>query len=64
MPPTPAGIDPAMWASNQAFVMSLIPVLQVIIQPPAAVPPAPVSHPKEGDAKAPTPFSGVDPTKL
>jgi len=64
MPPTPAGIDPAMWASNQAFVMSLIPVLQAIIQAPAAVPPAPVSHPKEGDAKALTPFSGDDPTKL
>jgi len=29
MPPAPAGIDPAMWASNQAFVMSLIPALQV-----------------------------------
>ena len=64
MPPTPAGIDPAMWASNQAFVMSLIPALQAIIQPPAAAPPAPVSHPKEGDAKALTPFSGDDPTKL
>jgi len=64
MPPAPAGIDPAMWASNQALVMSLLPVLQAIIQAPAAVPPAPVSHPKEGDAKAPTPFSGDDPTKL
>jgi len=64
MPSAPAGIDPAMWASNQALVMSLIPVLQAIIQVPAAAPPAPVSHPKEGDAKALTPFSGDDPTKL
>ena len=64
MPPAPAGIDPAMWASNQALIMSLLPALQAIIQAPMAVPPAPVSHPKEGNAKAPTPFSGDDPTKL
>jgi len=64
MPPAPAGIDPAMWANNQALIMSLLPALQAMYQAPAAAPPAPVSHPKEGDAKAPTAFSGDDPTKL
>jgi len=64
MPPAPAGIDPAMWANNQALILSLLPALQAMYQAPAAAPPAPVSHPKEGDAKAPTPFSGDDPTKL
>jgi len=63
MPPAPTGIDPTMWASNQAFIMSLIPALQSIIQALVAAPPAPVSHPKEGNAKALTPFSGDDPTK-
>jgi hypothetical protein len=64
MPPAPAGIDPALWANNQALIMSLLPALQAMYQAPAAAPPAPALHPKEGDAKAPTAFSGDDPTKL
>ena len=58
LPPAPAGIDPVIWANNQALILNLLPVLQVLQ-------PAPAPHlPKEGDVKAPTTFSGDDPTKL
>ena len=58
-PPAPAGIDPAVWANNQALIPSLLPALQALYHPPAQ--PLP---PKEGDVKALTSFSGEDHTKL
>ena len=63
--PAPTGLDPVLWANNQALVLSLLPALHAIQQAPAthyAPPYAP--QPKEGDAKAPTAFSGEDHTKL
>ena len=59
LPPAPAGIDPAIWANNQALILSLLPALQAFYHPPAQ--PLP---PKEGDVKALTSFSGEDHTKL
>jgi hypothetical protein len=63
IPPAPAGIDPAIWAHNQALIMSLLPALMAMQQPaPAPAPHVPSS--REGDAKAPTPFNGEDHSKL
>ena len=59
IPPAPAGIDPAIWANNQALILSLLPALQALYRPQTQ--PLP---PKEGDVKAPTAFSGEDHTKL
>ena len=59
IPPAPTGIDPAVWANNQALILSLLPALQALYCPPAQ--PLP---PKEGDVKAPTSFSGEDHSKL
>ena len=73
-PPAPPGIDPVIWAHNQAFIAALIPTLIPALQahqpaPAPAPAPAPVyihapPQPKEGDAKSPTPFSGEDYSKL
>jgi hypothetical protein len=63
MPSAPAGINPIMWANNQALILSLLPALQALQQSAPAPAPAP-PQPKEGDAKAPTTFSGEDHTKL
>jgi len=60
MPPAPAGMDPTIWANNQALIMSLLPTLQALTlqnHPP----PRP---PKEGDAQAPVKFSGDENSKL
>ena len=64
--PAPAGIDPNLWQANQALVLSLMPLLQQMATPAAPAPaaPAPPTNRKEGDAKAPTAFSGEDHTKL
>jgi hypothetical protein len=62
IPPVPAGIDPAVWAHNQALVLSLLPALQALRQPAAA--PAAALPTKEGHVKTPTSFSGEDPSKL
>ena len=59
IPPAPAGIDLAVWANNQALILSLLPALQALYRPPAQLLP-----PKEGDVKALTSFSGEDHTKL
>ena len=59
LPPAPAGIDPAIWANNQALILNLLPALQAFYQPPAQ--PLP---PKEGDVKTPTAFNGEDHMKL
>ena len=59
IPLAPAGIDPAVWANNQALILSLLPALQALYHPPAQP-----LLPKEGDVKAPTSFSGEDHTKL
>ena len=59
IPPAPAGIDPVIWANNQALILSLLPALQALYHPPAQ--PLP---PKEGDVKTPTAFNGEDHTKL
>lgn len=65
MPPAPAGIDPRIWQANQALVLSLMPLFQQMVTPPAPAPPAPpAATRKEGTAKAPTPFSGEDHSKL
>ena len=53
------GIDLAVWANNQALILSLLPALQALYRPPAQLLP-----PKEGDVKALTSFSGEDHTKL
>jgi hypothetical protein len=63
MPLAPTGINPIMWANNQALILSLLPALQALQQPAPAPAPAP-PQPKEGDAKAPTTFSGEDHMKL
>jgi len=61
MPPAPAGMDPTIWANNQALIMSLIPTLQSITSQNQAPPPRP---PKEMDAQAPVKFSGDETSKL
>ena len=59
IPLAPAGIDPAVWANNQALILSLLHAFQALYHPPAQ--PLP---PKEGDVKALTSFSSKDHTKL
>jgi hypothetical protein len=63
--PVPPGMDPMIWANNQAFILSLLPHLQSLVpQPPPLPPPPPPPHPKEADAQALTKFSGNEPAKL
>ena len=64
LPPAPAGIDPVLWAHNQVLILSLLPILQVLHPTPTPAPAPTQLLPKEGDTKAPTTFSGDDPTKL
>jgi hypothetical protein len=64
IPPVPAGIDPAVWAHNQALVLSLLPALQALHQPAAAHAAHATLPTKEGHIKTPTSFSGEDPSKL
>jgi hypothetical protein len=63
MPSAPAGINPIMWANNQALILSLLPALQALQQSAPAPAPA-LPQPKEGDAKALTTFSAEDHMKL
>jgi hypothetical protein len=63
MPLAPIGIDPIMWANNQALILSLLLALQALQQSAPTPAPAP-PQPKEGNAKALTTFSGEDHMKL
>jgi hypothetical protein len=49
MPPAPAGINPIMWANNQALILSLLalPAFQQSAPAPA------LPQPKEGDVRSP-----------
>jgi len=61
MPPALAGMDPTIWANNQALIMSLIPMLQTLTSQNQALPPRPL---KEMDAQALVKFSGDKTSKL
>jgi len=61
MPLAPAGMDPTIWANNQALIMSLIPMLQSITSQNQAPPPRPL---KEMDAQALVKFLGDETSKL
>jgi len=61
MPLAPAGMDPTIWANNQAPIMSLIPMLQTLTSQNQA---PPLRPPKEMDAQAPVKFSGDKTSKL
>jgi len=61
MLPVPAGMDPTIWANNQALIMSLIPMLQSIMLQNQAQPAKP---PKEMDVQALVKFSRDETSKL
>jgi len=60
IPPAPAGMDPVIWANNQALILSLLPTLQTLTMQNQPPPPPP----KEGDAPALVKFSGDKHSKL
>jgi len=61
MPPALAGMDPTIWANNQALIMSLIPMLQSITSQNQAQPTKPL---KEMDVQALVKFSRDETSKL
>jgi hypothetical protein len=63
--PIPPGMDPTIWANNQAFILLLLLHLQSLVpQPPPLPPPPPPPHPKEANTQALTKFSSDEPVKL
>ena len=60
MAPVPTGMDLTIWANNQALIMSLIPMLQMLTSQNQA-PPRP---PKEADVQALVKFLGDENSKL
>jgi len=61
MPLALAGMDPTIWANNQALIMSLIPTLQTLMSQNQA---PPLRPPKEMDVQALVKFSGDETSKL